>query len=265
MRALYGIKSAGTAIRNHLADCMRVLGYKSFLADHDLLYKAAVDLDGDKYYSYILCYVDDILVVHNDAMPIMKKINKFFLLKTDSNCDLNIYLGAKIKYHKTPNGMWSWTMSPSKYVCESCKNCKDHVNNNFDGKYKLPKQAPNPFVMGYEAELDTSTLCNPEEASYFQSIIRVMRWMIEIGRVDIATEVSMLSSLLAMPRVGHLEAAINIMGYLRLNHNSRLFLDPTYSVLDHSSFNDGAEWAEFYGDATKAILLNMPEPRGGRY
>ena len=71
----------------------------------------------------------------------------------------------------------------------------------------------------------------------------------------------MLLSFLAMPRVGHLEAAINIMGCLRLHHNSRLFLDPTYPVLDHSSFNDGAEWAEFYGDTTKAIPFNMPEPR----
>ena len=65
-----------------------------------------------------------------------------------------------------------------------------------------------------------------------------------------------------MPHVGHLESAINIMGYLRLHHNYRLFLDPTYPVLDHLSFNDGAEWAAFYGDATEAIPLNMPEPRG---
>ena len=89
-----------------------------------------------------------------------------------------------------------------------------------------------------------------------------MRWMIEIGRVDIATEVSMLSSFLSMPRVGHLEAAINIMRYLRLHHNFQLLLDPTYPVLYHSYFNDGAEWAEFYGDATKDIPPNMPEPRG---
>ena len=120
-------------------------------------------------------------------MPIMKKINKSFLLKPDSVFDPNMYLGAKIKYQKTPNRMWYWTMSPSKYVCEECKNCKYHLNNNFDGKYKLPNQAPNPFVMGYEAELDTSALCDPQEASYFQSIIGVMRWMIEIGRVDIST------------------------------------------------------------------------------
>ena len=60
VRALYGLKSAGAAFRKHLADCMRVLCYKSFPADHDLWYKAAVDLDGDKYYSYIICYIDDI-------------------------------------------------------------------------------------------------------------------------------------------------------------------------------------------------------------
>ena len=72
----------------------------------------------------------------------------------------------------------------------------------------------------------------------------------------------MLSSFLAMPRVVHLEAAINIMGYLRLHRNPQLFLDPKYPVLDHSSFNNGSEWAEFYGDATKSIPLNMPKPRG---
>ena len=74
-------------------------------------------------------------------MPIMKKINKFFLLKPDSVGDPNMYLGAKIKYHKTPNGVWYWTMSPSKYVREACKNCKDHLSNNFDDKYKLTKQS----------------------------------------------------------------------------------------------------------------------------
>ena len=107
-------------------------------------------------------------------MPIMKNINNFFLLKPDSFCEPNMYLGANIKHHKNPNGVWSWTMSPSKYVREACKNFKDNLSNNFDDKYKLTKQAPNPFFMGYEAELDTSTLCDPEEASYFQYNIGVM-------------------------------------------------------------------------------------------
>ena len=103
LRALYGLKSAGAAFHKHLADCMTVLGYKYCLAHHDLCYKGTVDLDGDKYYSYILCYVDNILVVHHDVMPIMKKINKLFLLKPDYVGDPNMYLGDKIKYHNIPN------------------------------------------------------------------------------------------------------------------------------------------------------------------
>ena len=44
VRALYGLKSAGS-FRNHLADCMRTLGYKSCLADPDLWYKPMVRPD----------------------------------------------------------------------------------------------------------------------------------------------------------------------------------------------------------------------------
>jgi hypothetical protein len=44
--------------------------------------------------------------------------------------------------------------------------------------------------------------------------------MVELGYIDIATEVSMLSSHLAYPREGHLENALHVMGYLQLKHNS---------------------------------------------
>ena len=35
VRALYGLASSGASFRNHLADCMHHLGYKSCLADPD--------------------------------------------------------------------------------------------------------------------------------------------------------------------------------------------------------------------------------------
>ena len=65
-----------------------------------------------------------------------------------------------------------------------------------------------------------------------------MRWMIEIGPIDINTEVSLLSSYSAMLRQGHLEAVLSIMGYLKLRHNSRLVFDPSYPNIDHSNFRD---------------------------
>ncbi len=45
-------------------------------------------------------------------------------------------------------------------------------------------------------------------------------WMIELSRVDICTEVSMLSSHMALLRQGHLEAALHVRSYLLLHHNS---------------------------------------------
>ena len=68
--------------------------------------------------------------------------------------------------------------------------------------------------------LDVSIALDPAESSYFQSIIDVMRWMVEIGRFEIATEVSLLSSHLAYPQEGNLEAALHVASTtLSIKHN----------------------------------------------
>ena len=52
------------------------------------------------------------------------------------------------------------------------------------------------------------------------------------------------------------------MDYLKWKHNYQLFFEPTYPDIDFDTFNDGAEWKEFYGDVTEAIPPNAPDPRG---
>ena len=60
VHALYGLKSAGGSFGQHIADCMRMLGYISCKVDADLWYKPMVrPEDGYEYYAYILLYVDD--------------------------------------------------------------------------------------------------------------------------------------------------------------------------------------------------------------
>jgi hypothetical protein len=44
-RALYGLKSAGAAFRNHLESCMDHLGWKPYLADRDLWMKEEIRPD----------------------------------------------------------------------------------------------------------------------------------------------------------------------------------------------------------------------------
>ena len=81
VRTIYGLKSSGVAFQAHLADCMRSMGYTPCRGDNDPWMKPEIDPDGDKYYSYILFYVDNVLVVHHDAMTTLMKIEKYLKLK----------------------------------------------------------------------------------------------------------------------------------------------------------------------------------------
>lgn len=86
--------------------------------------------------------------------------------------------------------------------------------------------------------------------------------MIELGIIDICTEVSLLSSYMAMPQRGHLKAALHVMSYLKIRHNSRLVLDPSYPTIDEDEFKGDLDRKEFYGGAEEAVPHNAPRPRG---
>ena len=132
VRALYGLKSSGAAFRAHLAGCMREMGYVSCPADPDLWLKEQTDRKGRKYYSYILCYVDDLLVVHHNPKCIMDKINCFLPLKPDSAGPPEMYLGAKLKRKPFEDGTSAWGLSPTKYVQQAVKNVETFLKNNLE-------------------------------------------------------------------------------------------------------------------------------------
>ena len=85
--------------------------------------------------------------------------------------------------------------------------------------------------------------------------------MVELGRIDIITDVSMLSSQLSLPQEGNLVAVFQIFGYLKGHHNAQMLLDPTFSTPDMSMFQEH-DWCGFYGDVKEVIPPNAPEPRG---
>ncbi len=161
----------------------------------------------------------------------------------------------------------AWGLSPSKYIVQAVKNCQLHLTENLARRYSIPARADNPFPVDYDPSTDLSDLLEPDCSSFYQHLIGVMRWMVEfgwmveLGRIDIATEVSMLSSYLACPRKGHLENALHVMGYLRLKHNSRLIFDPTYPDIEQTAF-PSFEWMEFYGNMEEAIPPDTPPPLG---
>ena len=261
VRALYGLKSAGASFRNHLADCMSHLGWESCKADHDVWLKPEVRKDdGHQYYAYCLLYVDDILMVHHDGVKALREIDHFFKTKPNSIGDPEFYLGAKLRPMTLPNGVVAWGMSASKYVQAAVAIVKTYHAKEYPTR-KWGKRTSGPFPSDYAPELDTTDLLDHEKSAFYQSQIGVLRWIVELGRIDIITEVSELSSFLAMPREGHLDAVFHLFNYLEKRHNARIVFDPCYPTIDMTSFKE-CDWSSFYGNVQEAIPPNAPEPRG---
>ena len=53
--------------------------------------------DGTKYWAYVLLYVDDVLVIHHDALSILARLDKYFKLKPGYVGDPTMYLGAQLR------------------------------------------------------------------------------------------------------------------------------------------------------------------------
>jgi len=261
VRALYGLSSAGKSFSDHLADCMHHLGYLPCRADPDLWFKADTFPDtGESYYRYILTYVDDILCCGVAPLEELKKLDHYFQMKPGSMTDPDIYLGNKMKPTILENGVICWGLSSSKYVQEAVANVDRYLQTNAIGK-GLKKNVKSPWPSGYEAELDSSEELEGDLLTFYQHLIGVLHWIVELGRVDLITEVSVLAGYLASPRDGHLDTALHMYSFLKSHHNARLVLDPTYPIIDETNFMR-RDWNGYYGNVKEEMPPDMPDPLG---
>ena len=77
------------------------------------------------------------------------------------------------------------------------------------------------------------------------------------------TVVSLLSSCLDLPRVGHQEQVFRVLVYLKKHHNTEMVFDPSYPWIYQNQFERQDWWHNVYGDSLSEDLPpNMPEPRG---
>ena len=256
--ALYGLKSSGAAFCSKLASILYDMNYRASLANPDVWKRKAAKPSGERYHKYVLCYVDDILVLLHHPIRSMDGIRDMFKLKGDRAEKSDMYLGAQVTEVQTDNGTKCWSLSSEKYLKASVNNVEAtlRINNS-----KLPSNCPAPCTAGYHLAEDTSKELNADGTRLFQELIGVLRWAMEIGRLDILLEVSLLSSHLAMPRAGHLQEVYHIFGYQKQSPRRRLFLDPDHPVISEDRFKK-FDWEDFYRGAKEEIPANIPDPLG---
>jgi len=264
VRALYGLKSSSAAWRADLARVLREMNFDSTLADPDVWIRKARRENGDDYYEMVLVYVDDLLCVSEHPDNVMKALGEFYELKDGSVKEPDIYLGADIEMVQLPDGRSQWAMSSKTYVKNSVKVVENLLVEDGTGLH-LKTTARSPFPSGYRPELDVTKELDETMASRFMQLIGILRWAIELGRIDIYTEVSQLSQHQALPREGHLEVAYHIFAYLKKNENGgRIVFDSKEPQVDERAFVSNVDWSDFYGDVQEELPPNMPEARGKR-
>jgi hypothetical protein len=117
------------------------------------------------------------------------------------------------------------------------------------------------MTSNYRPELDTTAELQIEGTRHVQELIGVLRWAVELGRIDIATEVSLLSTHLVLPREGHLQQVHHIFAYLKAKPKRMLAFDPQHPQVDETRFKT-YDWYDFYRGATEPVPVESPEPRG---
>ena len=80
---------------------------------------------------------------------------------------------------------------------------------------KLYPKAKTPITLGYQPEFDQTPELDGARSNYYWSLIGVLRWIVELGRLDIIFEVGLFSRFVAAPRQGHLDQVFHIFAYLK--------------------------------------------------
>ncbi|KAI2506538.1 Reverse transcriptase (RNA-dependent DNA polymerase) [Fragilaria crotonensis] len=260
VRALYGLKSSGASWRAMFNNSIRDMGFQPSIADPDVYLRAFAKPNGYKYYEYILVYVDDVLIISHAPEEHLKIIQANYELNPASIGPPNRYLGAdveKVQKPGDPTGREYWSFSARTYVKNAVKNVKLLLQEEGRG---LKSTAKTPFPSSsYRPEVDTTDECNSEQATRFQNLIGVLRWAVELGRLDVYTEVALLSQHLALPRVGHLEAVYHVFAYLAKHETSRIIFDSSDQVPYDPTYHR-PDWSAFYENLEEELPPKMPEP-----
>jgi hypothetical protein len=258
-RALYGLKSSGAAWRAHMAETLHSLGYTSSLADPDVWYRAECKPNGFEYYGYVLVYVDDILVISHAPKGTMESIAKFYRLK-DGYASPTRYLGATIRKWRIlgDEDASHWGLSSDEYIKQAIANVELELER--EGK-RLQGRYSTPMSTNYRPELDFSPFLSDAASTYYIELIGILRWAVELGRIDIMIDVSMLSRYSMQPRMGHLDQVFHIFGYLKRNKRAAIVFDEQRVDWNESAFQQH-DWIDFYRNAKESLPPNAPPARG---
>jgi hypothetical protein len=144
----------------------------------------ATKSDGSPVYEYVLLYTDDVLVVSENGKRVLREESGcYFELKEESIGPPKLYLGGHVQMVELENGATKgWAFSSLQYVQTAVKNVEEYLTSK---GIKLPATAETPLRTNYRPAIDVLPKPCLVNAVYYQSLIGILRWMVELVCVDI--------------------------------------------------------------------------------
>ena len=94
--------------------------------------------------------------------------------------------------------------------------------------------------------------------------MRILIWVVGLGRSDVAHATSSLSRFSACPQEGHLARALRVFGFLNKHPNRRFVVDSRDPILRGGEEELGKDFTKELGDlypeAAEELNTNLPTP-----
>jgi transposase InsO family protein len=220
-KTIYGLKQAARNWNKAINETLVNAGYRQSAIDKCLYIKGS----GENV-TYILLYVDDVLVVSKDENNITKIID---VIKSKYNIkdlgDISHFLGMEVKKDMEGNYM----INQSSYILKIVEQTG----------LKDAKDSKLPLEVGYFKNPGGDIL---EDITEYQSIIGMLLYVSTNTRPDISASVSILSQKLIEPRRGDLGEVKRIIRYLKATKDMQLRLRSSGNQ-ELMGYSD-ANWAE---------------------
>ena len=171
VRALHGLKTSSAAWHIYFASFLKDHIFRSSMVDPDVWLKTDTKKDNEQYYSYIIVYVENILVVSEHPRKYVELVNNAFPLKQEKIKFPNLYLGTDIQKCETLSGTHCIATSAIGYTKEAIRIIESHMKGN---SWRFTSNGKQPLsTSSYQAELDSTTTYNDKKHSIYQNIMGI--------------------------------------------------------------------------------------------
>lgn len=216
-KSLYGLKQAPRCWNEKLHKFLVKIGFTQLETDHAFYKKQGV---------IIAVYVDDLLIVANDADAATVKAQ---LMAEFVMTDLGImshYLGMKLTFNFEKR---TAVISQKHYI----EDILNRFNLSDMKEYKTPMDHNNKMC-----KFEDSADCDQRQ---YQAMVGCVMFLMLCTRPDIAFAVGKLSQYSAAPKRPHLEAVKHLFGYLKATKDYCLVFDGNHK-LNLSGYVD-SDWS----------------------